>query len=134
MTLQPNFLPVGSVVSYNCGSEQFPDWQPTTLDWQDLQWLSQTPIEFNAVHEGIPLTPEILTEWCSSEKVQFIKCKENSAGNVWMPFIDNIGLKELTFVEYKDKGFEYRDMDLHLHQLQHLYSALTQTVLPITIK
>jgi len=138
MTLTPNFLPVGSLVYYNIESIEHPEWTPTALDAVDLQWLDGDPEEFNIAHKPIPLTPEILTEWCGFEK----------KGNDEFIFIDNESRMILEFTElYKQGGrgvfySNYPDLNPHtciayvefLHQLQHLYSALTQTVLPITIK
>ena len=140
MTLQPNFLPVGSIVEYNLGDKDFPNWSPTSLDWQDLKRLDENPGLFNCEHRGIQLTPEILTEWCGFEKIigtedEFIFKDEESRM-----------ILELTeFYKQGGRGVfysNYPNLDAHtciayvefLHQLQHLYSALTQTVLPITIK
>lgn len=37
------------------------EWVETVLDWQDLKWIETDTKGFNAVHEPIPITPEILT-------------------------------------------------------------------------
>jgi hypothetical protein len=68
MTLKPQFLPVGSIVEYNISEHETPEWTPTILDAVDLQWLNGDSDGFNLWHRPIPLTPEILVEWCGFEK------------------------------------------------------------------
>ena len=129
MTLTPNFLPVGSVVEYNLGDKDFPNWSPTSLDWQDLKRLDENPGLFNCEHRGIKLTPEILTGWCGFEKcingywcpLEYINVKLHDSGTYSI------------YTSGGDTNLASKGV-LALHQLQHLYSALTQTVLPITIK
>jgi len=74
--------------------------------------------------EPIPLTPEILTEWC-----KFVELWENryqlGQVDIWY---DGSGYSLLTEERSSFDNFH------HLHQLQHLYSALTQTVLTVKIK
>jgi len=156
MTLTPNFLPVGSIVEYNYKNElgKMPvvvygihpptPQKDTRLDgkwlvdiWVDGTTYITTPIDDIS---PISLTPEILTEWCGFEKIigtedEFIFKDEESRT-----------ILELTeFYKQGGRGVfysNYPNLDAHtciayvefLHQLQHLYSALTQTVLPITIK
>ena len=135
MTLTPNFLPVGSIVEYNGA--------PCIV----IEILRNNCIatvgnsghisEFN----GIPLTPEILTEWCGFEKESDMSEKDATWTIKYVGFTcvhderDEIGI-------FANGGnsftvlFNEQTLTVitHLHQLQHLYSALTQTVLPITIK
>ena len=135
MTLTPNFLPVGSIVEYNYKNElgKMPvvvygihpptPQKDTRLDgkwlvdiWVDGTTYITTPIDDIS---PIPLTPEILTEWCSFKKVE-----ENQY---------RLGFKLL--VNRDGKWFDYGSnvqID-YLHELQLLFAA-HKTVLPITIK
>jgi len=129
MTLTPNFLPVGSVVEYNIGTLKEHEYIPTTLDSVDLQSLEADPEDFNYWHKPIALTPEILTGWCGFEKcingywcpLEYINVKLHDSGTYSI------------YTSGGDTNLASKGV-LALHQLQHLYSALTQTVLPITIK
>lgn len=136
MTLTPNFLPVGSILNYNTDN----GWKPKVLDGYDIGICELYNDRFNDMFQPIQLTPKILTEWCGFEKIigtedEFIFKDEESRM-----------ILELTeFYKQGGRGVfysNYPNLDAHtciayvefLHQLQHLYSALTQTVLPITIK
>ena len=157
MTLTPNFLPVGSIVEYDYKNElgkmpvvvygihpPTPQKEPR-LDgkwlvdiWVDGTTYTTTPIDDIS---PIPLTPEILTEWCGFEKESDMSEKDATWTIKYVGFTcvhderDEIGI-------FANGGnsftvlFNEQTLTVitHLHQLQHLYSALTQTVLPITIK
>lgn len=127
MPLNAQFLPVGSIVEYNIGTTDKPEWSATTLDAVDLQWLDGDPIEFNIAHRPIPLTPEILTEWCEFEK----------DGDDYILDINSalfVSYNDDDFVHLKSNNLETIASIQYLHQLQHLYSALTQQVLTVKIK
>lgn len=128
MTLTPNFLPVGSIVEYNISEHETPEWTPTTLDAVDLQWLDGDSDEFNRCHRGIQLTPEILVEWCGfeKEKNESVDCFIN--GNILIRVF-----KDRFNVIAPNSNVNLTEIP-PLHIFQMLYSALTQTVLPITIK
>lgn len=121
MTLQPNFLPVGSIVYYNIESIEHPKWTPTKLDAVDLQWLDGDPKEFNIAHRPIPLNPEILTEWCEAKRAKV--------------FLSEYRIGKRLFIFRGDKCFDYgSNIQLdYLHELQLLFLGMKQ-VLPITIK
>lgn len=138
MNLQPEFLPVGSIVEYNVSEHETPEWSPTKLDAVDLQWLYGDHEEFNIAHRPIPLTPEILTEWCGAGK---LSGKNDEFGIVF----ENDGVL-LEFGEMLNDGrpvFYYNLPDEtsfkcianihHLHELQLLCAAL-KLALPIQIK
>lgn len=130
-------LQVGSIVNYNIGEIHAPEWTPTALDAVDLQWLDGDAEGFNYAHRPIPLTPEILVDWCDA-KVN--NCIDEDAN--WIIKYDNMQGRNVNLGFYKNGGgsitvlFDEQAMTniQYLHQLQHLYSALTQTVLPIQIK
>ena len=155
MTLTPNFLPVGSIVEYDYKNElgkmpvvvygihpPTPQKEPR-LDgkwlvdiWVDGTTYITTPIDDIS---PIPLTPEILTEWCN------FCVKDMGSSRLFYIGVNPITHDYLFDLTWLDKpelinspnAPFYRNGAHHiyfLHQLQHLYSALTQTVLPITIK
>ena len=133
MTLAPNFLPVGSVVEKNTHN----GWKPTTIDSYDIVKQQLNGDTFNEDYRPIPLTPEILTEWCNM-KLERKQLSLNIGGELFEYAIDS---KNFCIYYSKLKGWTLdsrvtKDTVFikYLHQLQHLYSALTQTVLPITIK
>jgi len=135
MTLQPNFLPVGSVVEYNIGTTDKPEWSATVLDCQDLDWLVRSKDDFNLSHRPVPLTPEILTEWCNM-KLERKQLSLNIGGELMDYATDGkmciyYSKKGWTLDSIVNKDTVYFQ---YLHELQLAYSALTQTVLPITIK
>ncbi len=66
MTLQPNFLPVGSIVEYNLGDIYSPEWEVNTIDFEDIRICVENNERFNRNYRPIKLTPEILTEWCNA--------------------------------------------------------------------
>jgi len=122
-----------TIVSYNCGSDQFPDWQPTVLDWQDIKWITETPIAFNAVHEPIPLTEKILTEWCGFENVNNTQCLYLSIRDEHeysRQRIEYIGGS----IELARGGVCFKRINnCPLHHLQRLILSLTNEPLKITL-
>ncbi len=147
MTLTPNFLPVGSIVEYDYKNElgkmpvvvygihpPTPQKEPR-LDgkwlvdiWVDGTTYITTPIDDIS---PIPLTPEILTEWCGFEDTNGYLYKRDINSQTILNWDEETGLY---LVDDEDNDLKEFDGIQFLHQLQHLYSALTQTVLPITIK
>jgi len=121
MTLQPNFLPVGSVVEYNIGTTDKPEWSATVLDCQDLDWLVRSKDDFNLSHRPVPLTPEILTEWCAAKR-----------GKV---FLSEYRIGNRLFIIRDGKCFDYgSNVQLdYLHELQNLFLGMKQ-VLTVTTK
>lgn len=138
MNLNPQFLPVGSIVEYNRGSIEKPDWSPTRLDAVDLQRLDGDPEAFNIAHRPILLTEKILTEWCGASE---LRGKHDEFGIVF----ENDGVL-LEFGEMLNDGravFYYNLPDetafkcianIHyIHELQLLCAGL-KLPLPIQIK
>lgn len=111
MTLKPEFLPVGSIVSK--------DNKPYVIKASDIQRLEFAPKTFNYECQPIPLTPEILTEWCNASEVK--------------PNQYRIG--ERLFVIRDGKIFDYgsnTQLD-YLHELQLIFLGF-KTVLTVKIK
>lgn len=128
MTLQPNFLPVGSIVMSNN--------IPCTVDGVLKYGFISTDKGSGHLDEfyGIKLTPEILTEWCNM-KLERKQLSLNIGGELmdyatdgkmciycskkgWT--LDSIVSKDTVYFQY-------------LHELQNLFLGMKQ-VLPITIK
>jgi hypothetical protein len=129
MTLKPQFLPVGSIVEYNISEHETPEWTPTILDAVDLQWLNGDSDGFNLWHRPIPLTPEILVEWCGFEK-----CTEwDNTFNTRIEVLN--GFKNIS-IDIRANVLEIDSSEVvihYLHELQLLFLGF-KTVLPITIK
>lgn len=123
MTLTPNFLPVGSLIQINLGSQNFTDCEVKIVDWYVLKQCQQDNDLFNTTHRPIPLTPEILTEWCNAKKDSFLVGQHQ-----WR-------INDRLFVIRDGKICDYGSsvqLD-YLHELQLLFLGF-KTVLPITIK
>jgi len=54
---QPNELRVGSQLHYDTGEGI----GITTIDWQDIKWLSEDPHDFSQAHKPIPLTEQLMS-------------------------------------------------------------------------
>jgi len=131
MQLKPEFLPVGSVVEYNIGTIDCPDWQPTKLDWQDLKYLTEQHKDFNEIHRPIPLTEKILTEWCKFQKVKNkIDIFEKGRIRLWL---GSRGQSLVYLIEEDTTTGHYINSIEYLHELQLLFLAHKQP-LPIQIK
>jgi len=127
MTLQPNFLPVGSVVEYNGMINDIVGIIPPKPDKSkrfNNVWVVELSIGVICPLsdiEPVPLTPEILTEWCGAKR-----------GKV---FLSEYRVGNRLFIFRGDKCFDYGSsvqLD-YLHELQLLFLAMKQ-VLTVTIK
>jgi len=120
MTLQPNFLPVGSVVYQVI--ENFEPCTPKPIVFSESNWYRIGEcVEYLDWFQPIALTPEILTEWCDAKHDKDFP-REYRIGNRLFLFRDG-------------KCFDYgsnTQLD-YLHELQLLFLGM-KTVLPITIK
>ena len=124
MTLQPNFLPVGSVVERNINNV----WTPTVLTSWHLNFCETFNNRFNDEFRPIKLTPEILTEWCGAEFNHKVR-KNNfySLGDFYVMFD---GKKIYFYANHISVHF----CELtYLHELQLLFLGMKQ-VLTVTIK
>ena len=117
MTLQPNFLPVGSILNYNTDN----GWKPKVLDGYDIGICELYNDRFNDMFQPIALTPEILTEWCDAKR-----------GKV---FLLEYRISNRLFIFRDGKCFDYgSNVQLdYLHELQLLFLGMKQ-VLTVTIK
>ena len=142
--IQPQFITVGSIVEYNGMISDVVGIIPPRPDKSkrfNNVWVVELGIGVICPLSDIrpiALTEKILTEWCG-----FV-----NKGNDEFMFRDEESRMVLEFTELYLKcgrGVFYSNYPVlephtcianieYLHQLQHLYSALTQTFLPIQIK
>lgn len=127
--LKPNELFIGAVLNYDTGEGI----EPFAMGAQGLLFMEENPITFNDDHSPIPLTPEILTDWCGWNQDGY---------KVYKP-IHAKGVNKMMIAFYKFQ----RDVKLmhygeyitslphvkYLHQLQALYQLLTGEVMPIKL-
>ena len=126
MTLQPNFLPVGSIVIYNG--------KPRVVTANDIHNCQSDNNWFNTHYRPIKLTPEILTEWCNM-KLERKQLSLNIGGELMDYATDGkmciyYSKKGWTLDSIVNKDTVYFQ---YLHELQLLFLGMKQ-VLPITIK
>lgn len=97
---------------------------PATVDWYDLEWISEDPEGFNLVHDPIQLTEEILA------KAGFHLNKDRSKYAMtgkWYHIVENNG-------EFVFRGLGASVVVVKtLHHLQNLYYALTGEELEVKI-
>jgi hypothetical protein len=113
-------LRIGNLVNYITAEG---DVLTSTIDWQDLKWLSEDEKGFNLVHNLIPLTEDFLL------KFGF----EKTYNSQFRLKFDHIKHQEIGFdfskVEDKSmQGFRFYGHYIkihHVHQLQNLFFALT---------
>ncbi|MFN5833972.1 MAG: hypothetical protein ACK459_09590 [Akkermansiaceae bacterium] len=132
--IKANELRINNILNYTTAEN---DILPTTLDWQDIKWISEDPKGFNLVHEPIPLTEEWLL------KFGFIKYEWNDSFFIKTKFGDLMiqFFKDEIHLFFTNVGADSQGMKMygrkylgnlnstqnvkHVHQLQNLYFALT---------
>ena len=129
--IKPNELFIGAVLNYFTAEG---DEMPQIANAKTLEWIEQTTEQFNLVHSPIPITPEILTDWCG--------WWNQDVDKVYKP-IHAKGVNKITIAFSKFQ----RDVELrqygefitalphiqYLHQLQSLYQLLTGEQMPINL-
>jgi len=130
MTLTPNFLPVGSIVEYNGMINDIVGIIPPKPD-KSKRFNNVWAVELSigvicplSDIEPVPLTPEILTEWCGFEPAV------DSFGGLLSPEFNRGRIRIHDNKWYN--GIEYIQLD-YLHELQLLFLGMKQ-VLTVTIK
>jgi hypothetical protein len=137
MTLKPNFIPIGSIVEYNGMINDIVGIIPPKPDkskrFSDV-WVVELSIGVICPLSDIkpiPLTPEILTEWCGFEKVMNkIDIFEKGRVRIW---VGSRGQSSAYWIEEDTTNGHYLGCYEFLHELQLLFLGF-KTVLPITIK
>ena len=107
MELRAIDLRIGNFLNYTTAEG---DVLPTTIDWQDLKWISEDPEGFNLVHSPI----ELDEEWQNNTDFAILV-----SGNIsiWTD-------KDKCFVEYDSEAEEVKGID-SVHKRQNLYFSLT---------
>jgi len=134
MTLQPNFLPVGSVVEYNIGRCDDEYYKPIVITESEIKECCELNEIFNQYYRPVKLTPEILTEWCNM-KLERKQLSLNIGGELMDYATDGkmciyYSKKGWTLDSIVNKDTVYFQ---YLHELQLLFLGMKQ-VLTVTIK
>ncbi len=112
--IKPNELICGNTLHYLTAEG---DVLPTTIDWQDIQWISENEKDFNTVHRPIQLTEDWLKRFGFERLVGWL--------DVWRK--DGFDRFELT--EIHDEYF-FNDTKIEfVHQLQNAFFCIEQTEL-----
>ena len=127
--IQKEELRIGNILNYSTAEN---DIYKTTLDWQDLKWISEDPKSFNLVHNSIPLTKKWLL------KFGFEIYKLNN-GAYEVKLNDYFTLKFITKDKFRENDAFYlftNDDDSciviqYVHSFQNLFFALTEKELEI---
>lgn len=122
--IYPSELRIGNKLNYFI--EESGQWEETTIDWQDLKWISEDIEGFNNKHKGIRLTDEILLKngfYRSMSGRLLFDFNPEDKGN-YLCFS-----KDLKFLEIVST---YEDIEtstvvecMYLHTLQNLVRLLT---------
>lgn len=122
--IKPNELFIGAVVNYDTGEGI----ELCKIDAQELTWIEINPKDFNKRHSPIPITPEILTDWCGWKDIDYsesITIVQN--GDFVFKKMSKLGFSYIIFRGEKLEHIKY------LHQLQSLYQLLTGEEMPIKL-
>lgn len=131
--LQAKDLRIGNVLHYTTAEN---DVLETTIDWQDLKWISEDPKGFNLAHYPIPLSEDWLLELgFESDDNDFFFFEIDEFRELHYVLQENKwGIYERTLedVDNGDLGsFVSLNSKQYAHQLQNLYFALTNEELTI---
>ena len=109
--IQLQELRIGNIINYTTAEN---DILPTTIDWQDLKWISEDQKGFNLVHDPIELTKEWL--------LNFGFKKNLSSWTNW----ERPDLTKEVRIRIQGKYLFYNGRIINsVHQVQNLYFALT---------
>lgn len=107
-------LRCGNIFNYHTAEGEI---LPTTIDWQDMKWLTEDPKGFNLVHSPVPLTDDIMLQFgFQLFPWGWVKQSKNN-------FEVRINLTSFGF-GYDVEG-NYPVNVAYLHRLQNLYFDLT---------
>ena len=132
--LKPHELFIGAALN----KKDKNGFSPLIIDAKYLAWIERDELFFNKTFQPIPLTPEILTDWCGFELRESSTCKVYHKGInpvtkdwyidlTWLDKPELIGAPNCPF--YRNGGHNIK----YLHQLQALYALLTGEVMEINL-
>jgi hypothetical protein len=117
-------LRIGNLVNYITAEG---DVLTSTIDWQDLKWLSEDEKGFNLVHNLIPLTEDFLLKFGFENIGEYNHIDLDGVES----FSERFKKGDITFWFHLG-NFSYCSIDTfidcnieHINQLQNLYFALT---------
>ena len=116
--LKPTDLRIGNKLNYITAEG---DVMETTIDWQDLKWLTDDPKGFNVCHKPIEITTQGLAELG-------LKYLQNACWKFGSMRIYNLSDETRSKYRIALAGHELTIID-YVHQLQNFYHSLTQTEL-----
>lgn len=124
--MKPNELRIGNLINYNGGQPEDEDLL-NTVDWQDLQWITERKDEFNSLHKPILLTEEWLVKF-GFDRINNSLTSRLYSNNVF-EIMTNGYIYHFWIYDNTEGGFEINIKNVH--QLQNLYFALTGEELTI---
>ena len=115
--LQAKDLRIGNVLHYTTAEN---DVLETTIDWQDLKWISEDPKGFNLAHDPIPLSEDRLLELGFEIEIY---------GNIKYAYFGNNPITQDSMIKLVNTGDCWFCRNAHfkiefVHQLQNLYHSL----------
>jgi hypothetical protein len=108
-------LRIGNILNYTTAEN---DIYKITIDWEDLQWISQDPKRFNLFHDPIPLTEESLLKFGFSKVSSFYILGDVDSSHFEIKI--NSGFKVRFSTDLQECELKF------VHQLQNIYFALTE--------
>lgn len=128
--IYPEELRIGNKLNYYI--DEIGGYEETTIDWQDLKWISEDIVGFNDKHKGIRLTEDLLLSngfyrsmWGNS--LLFDINLEDKGNYIYF----SKDLKVLYIVSTDSKGEQTAtDVDCqYFHTLQNIVLSLTGDIL-----
>lgn len=128
-----------SIHDLKCGNILYYDTEegslPTTIDWQDIKFLSEEPDEFNLRYHPIPLTEQWLAKFgfSDAEYKDGYTGKDFKSGTTLMDFVlQKPGEKGKWNKTYTMDMPHHRFLKLDfVHELQNLYYSIVEDMLSI---
>ena len=127
MTIYPSELRIGNKVNYFV--DELGYYEETTIDWQDLKWISEDIEDFNDKHKGIRLTDDILLNngfYRIGGRLLFDFNTEDK-GN-YLCFSKDLKLLEIVSTGSDDIETSTTIECLYFHTLQNLVRLLTDDI------
>jgi len=113
MEIKPQDIRTGNLYEYYMEDEK--KWEPTRLDWQDIQWCDTDNSYFNKLHRPI----QIDESWLKRFEFKLYQDETWRKGVLRLVGSGKYYLE--TSLSFNQSAIEY------VHQLQNLYHAITGT-------